>query len=655
MGWFGLFDLLRFRPGYALQEGWPLPSSQLRITDANLASLYHGAVAGVGQGFHADLYDIATHHLACSSQPHSTAWHVDVRLTGRPTRLLFATDPRQPALSWHAASRTATVRMVQEPGVPADPLRGHETILPACDLLRLLEETLPVEQIATLSVWVEVPQDFETLMRQIEPWLTRDTRAMLRLPSQAVPDTLARLMNWPARCAALAPCTQAPDRVGRGETASDVIFCLEELARQTPDEARLRALPASSRPQSWNDQDRAVRTAPQGGVSMRPPAEGFADKLAQGLAVDLLGDVPISQAGAAMAAIQATPYRAQPGFDYLLDIAAARIVVAADRLFVVPQSGPMVLDPQRLREADRPVPAAPDSLTILMRAGLPESGPRPSGPVARLSDRVGFLLGDAGSALDHITQQWPNLDHLFRFCERERIPLTDVDILVPPAAGQWVEQSLALIGIDPGQVRRNLEDVLYRRLLLASPASDAASAQRSPAYDRFWRRLAAFTRQAGLVSFCQPRPTGRVMLVRGEPTDGGLQLANEGSLAQLAQARGYRLMAADATPITTVQAILAEASAVVADSALLGWTCLAQGCGVGLLHSSSARHLPHAALHAAAARGHHVLGTFGTSVGQGPGAGFIVAPDRFSALLDRIEGRGFARQQAPVPAEGLTA
>ena len=166
VGWFGLFDLLRFAQTAGPSSGWALPGSRLRLTDRHLAALYHGAVTDIGHGFHADLFDIASHHLARTSSPEGGAFHIDMRMTGRPARLLFGTDHTQAILAWHAASETATVRLAGgDPGVA----------LPHADLAALLAQSLPIQQIATLSAWVEDFQGIEAVMKQLDPWLTTAT------------------------------------------------------------------------------------------------------------------------------------------------------------------------------------------------------------------------------------------------------------------------------------------------------------------------------------------------------------------------------------------------------------------------------------------------------------------------------------------------
>lgn len=641
MGWFGLFDLLRFCTDPSTPDGWALPGSQWRLTDRHLAALYHGVITDVGGGFHADLFDIAAHHLARSSAVEPGAFHIDMRMTGRPARMLFGADQTQSMLTWHAPSATAQLRLAGS---------EHPAVLPQVDLLALLHRTLPICRIATLSAWVEDFTGIEQAMKLLDPWLTTGSRAVVRLPQTALAAMLARLPAWPARCVAVLPCSDAADDSGGGETLGDVLVCFEDISAQTPEIVTERMLAAARvvRADTWNDKPRARRGSQQGGVSVRLPAPNQVPP-APGLPITLLGDAPANLAGAAFAAMQTRPFQPESGFDYLLDISAATIIAEHGTLFVVPQHGPVVVDPAMLPDADA-AGIAPDAMArfLLARNVAGDGGftARHRAAVTTIATRPTLLLSASHAELDHVTQIWPNLQHLFELCDRERLALGDVDVLMAGEANASVIDSLLHSGLSADQLRFSFDGVLFRRLLVANPASRADTAQRAAQYDRFWTRRAETQGHARLVSFSKPKPSGKIMLV--DPL--AAPIVNGADLQAMARDRGYQIVSPAGVGMASMASSLAAARVVIGPSALLGWSCLASAATLGLLHPSNETALPFPALHAASARGHAIVAMFGTSIGAAANAPFVIAPDRFTALLDRVEAGASTRRGRAEPA-----
>ena len=601
MGWFGLFDALRFRPDGSDADGWALPASRLRLTERNLAAFYHGAISAIGGGFRADLYDLAAHHLACSTQSAPGAFHVDVRMIGRMAPLLFSPDAAQAVLSWHEFSHTGRLRLAGT---------TEPVVLAQANLANLLEHTAPIERIATLSAWVDDAAAFERVMKQLNPWLTSDTRAIVRMPAPAFDAFVRRMPAWPVRAAAVLPCSGAAERAGV-EPLADLLVCFDSVSPQ-PESVAIARSRAALRPvqaSTWNDQDRTRRDRPQGDVRPIPP-QGAAP--AAGPGVILVGELPARPTAAAFAAMVASPYRAAPGFDALLDIHAARVIMAGGTQFVVPHDGPAVIDPAAL-----PVDATPsDVARLLASCGVAgETGlcVAHCPPVRSISERPAFLLGGPRAALAYVGETWPNLEHLFQLCERESLDPGDIDVLIPGVEQPWILDSLRLAGISPERTRRDVEGVLFRRLLVAGPASNGRAAQRSEIYDPFWARLGVLHPANGYVSFSQRPPSRRLLLI--DPQDH--PLINGSELETIAHERGYRVVTPRLLGLAELVGLLGTAQAIVGPSALLGWSALASGCAIGLLHADTSENLPHAALHAA--------------------AGFVVAPDRFAGLLERLE------------------
>jgi hypothetical protein len=556
-----------------------------------------------------------------------------MRMTGRAAQMLFGSDQTQSILAWHSPNTTARLRLAGT---------DEAIVLPQVDLLSLLHLTLPVQQITTLSAWVEDFIGIEQVMKLLDPWLTTQSRAIIRMPQTALPAMLRRLPVWPARCAAVLPCTYVGDGSSAAEAVIDVIVCFEDISAQSPHAAgkRMETTPRALLAETWNEKLRSQRGKQSGGVNVRLPTDR--SRPASALAVTLLGDAPATLAGASFAAMQTRPFQPSIGFDYLLDVSAATITSEHETLFVVPQRGPVIVDPARLPGADAAGMSPEEMRQFLTAHGVERDGRFFAGrksPIEAVASRPTFLLSATANALDHVTQSWPNLQHLFELCDRERMVLADIDVLIP-GADRFVIDSLLLSGIAPAQLRFSFDGVLYRRLLVANPASQAASSQRSPIYDRFWAQRAEALGRASFVSFSQPKPSGKVLLV--DPL--AAPIVNGATLQAMARDRGYQVIAPASAGMAELIAALAAAWVVVGPSALLGWSCLAPAGALGLLHASNETALPYPALHAAAARGHSIIAMFGSSIGAASNAPFVVAPDRFTALLDRVEAGASSRR-----------
>jgi hypothetical protein len=637
MGWFGLFDQLRLRtsagaerdPGAAM-PGWALPGSQLRVTDRGLAALYRGLILAAGQDYRADMFDLAGHHLARSHAAGAGLFHIDARLTGRPQRILFGEDPAHGLIAWHEPSQTAQVRL---PGgtAPAGVMLEHTT------LASLLSLTLPIQAIASLSAWVDTAAQAIALLHGLEPWLTGATRATLRVTEAVAAELIIALPQLPARCALIVPCTGAADHEGRGEDPTHLLLCLERLSAQTVDDAAGRAAAAPRRilRETWNDRDRAWRTARQGGVAVQLPLPRR--ELRPSWTVSIVEDVPATPIGVAVAALQTTAYRASCGFDYVAELSGATVLTVADTVFVVPQDGPVLIEPSLLPDADGetadPAGAAMLGARVALQNG--QLAAERARPVDTLSDRPAFLLGTAASPARYLTEIWPRMEYLFRQCEQDRLTPDAFDVLVPGGADTLVIDSLLALGILRANIRRDLAGVLFRRLLVVPPASHADRAQRGTAYDAFWVRLETLRRGGDFVSFSQARPPDRVFLTAG---DGG-SLLNATSLAAIARQRGFQLVSPHDADFTTLAVQLAAARIIIGESDAMAWSVLARDCAIGALLADTATQVPHALLHAAAARGHTVAVAFGSAIGVPgqPGCGFAVAPELLDALIDRLE------------------
>jgi len=642
MGWFELFDRLRLRTslqasadrdlGSAL-EGWSLPGSQLRITDRGLAALYRGEILDAGRDYRADMFDLAGHNLARSRAPAEGEFHLDARLAGRPQQILFGADHGHGLIAWHLPSHATTFRLP----LAQDAQSIH---LAPASLASMLIQTLPVQAITSLSAWADSAQQAGDLLRSLAPWLTRDTIAIVRLHAEAAASFLDALQQIPASCVLVVPCTGAADHEGRGEDPTEVLICLEALSTQSSAEAQARAqaAPRSIVRETWNDKDRAWRSAAQDGVFVQQPLPGR--NLLAGWTIGIVDDVPATPVGIEIAALQTTAYRAATGFDYVAEIIGAVVVRAGDATVLVPQDGPAVIDPALLPGTDSDAFSLAESaaqtqafLAVRQLSVQGQFGLARSQPVRSTRDRTAFLLGTDSHRPRLLTEILPRLEYLFRQCEQDRRSLDDYDVLIPGGADDWLRAALLVLGIAPEHIVTDTDGVLFRRVLVVPPASSNRRAERNAAYDQFWTRLAAMRRGAGFVSFSQPRPAQRLYLT----TRTGAALLNATRLIAAARAQGYHIVDVDSADFEILATQLAAARVIVGTAEALAWSVLARDCVVGALLADTATGLPHGLLHAAAARGHTVSVAFGSGIGRAEHGGFAVPPELLDTLIDRLE------------------
>ena len=640
MSWFGLFDRVQLRSG-PMATGVPLPGSQLRLADPDIAALYRQAAMDRGPAYRCDLFDIAGHDLARRTAPRAGSYHVDIRATGRPQEILFAGDAGHGIIAWHEGDNRGTLRLAGG---------GEAVTLEAMALWPLLEQALTISTIPSLSVWAPDAATAEHLLRRLAPFFTADTTLILRLPPEALTEALAFLNGWPAQCAAILPCTGAADSDGRGEDPKTLLLLIDHLSSRPARDTAMPLLPVATG--VWNCQERDWRLARHGGVAPRMPLPERG--LTGGWTINVIGDIPLTPSGVAAAGLQNTAFRATAGFDYVLDIAAATILHHDSALCVLPLDGPAVLAPARLTLCDNHEPAAAGAQMSATRDLLAACGwlggpgiqvTRPHG-IARLASRPAFLLTGPCAADRYVSEIWPSLEYALQFCEQNRLALSDIDILIPGVDQPLVRESLRLLGFEDSQIHSDVNGVLYRQLLLAPPASHNTSPQRARAYDQFWARIARRIEALGQASFTRPRRPQRVMLTGGA----GPFLLNMTALHDVARRHGYEVLDPTAIPFEDAAAILAGARLIVGCGTVLGWTCLATEARIGVLQSAATQSLPFAALHAASVRGFSVNLTFGAATAGLAATSFALAPDRFETLLNRLEtGRGAAPSLSASP------
>lgn len=598
------------------------------------------------------MFDLAGHYLSRSTPAGPGLFHIDARLTGRPQRILFGVDRGPGLIAWHAPTATTTIRL---PGA-AQP-RG--VVLDNASLLSLLNQTLPIGAISSLSIWADTAEAARALLEGLAPFLSRHTQAVLRLSQPVATEVLEALPTWPLHCAMVLPCTGAADHEGRGEDPSDLLLCLERLSPQTVQDAAAQAaaLPHEIRRDTWNEKDRAWRLSRQGGVALMQPLPDT--RVSPGWTLTVEGESPATPVGLAAVALQSVPYRAGAGLDYVADIDAATMMALGGSVFIVPQEGPVLIDPAMVPSADADPQASPatghnptnEAARALLAGG--SFGARRLRPIHTVSDRPAFLLGNTASPIAYLTELWPRLEYLFQICEQERLDVEAFDIVVPggraaPGLGRLVPDSLTAIGIPAANIRTDIEGMLFRRLLVATPASRSDMAQRSLAYEQFLTRFDSLRHGSDFVSFSRPRAPSLLFLTCSE----GPQALNGEALAAAAVQRGWHVVDTQTTSFEDLAVLLAGARAIVGTGQALAWSCLARGCALGVLLADTQPSLPYAALHAAAARGHTVSLAFGTSIGYGDTPGFALAQDRLEALLGRIEA-GLAGNTARGQAIGV--
>jgi len=600
LGWFRLFDRMRLRPDSEALQGWGLPGARLRLTDPHLASYFRDLAANSGVDVVPNSFDIASHLLARSFVPAPGRWHLDLRLLGAPARLLFGASSGHTILSWHEASARAELQM---PGRPSVALDG-------VDLRSLCGEHLGLRDLATISAWVPDAVALGTWLQTLTPFLSRETRAVIRLPGEALGGLVAVLPNWPVKPVALLPCEG--EVVGEdAEPRMDLLLCLEALSPRAPQDVAAEF--SADKPESavtfWHDLTPPPTTS--GGLL----ASALEDSpTAGGLMISLLGDAPPTNVGAAIYGLQRTPLRAESGEFLRLDLSAARLQRAGDGLVARTVSGMATFDPYfGVHQGGNP--------------DLPELS-----PVTEVVARPALLLGRARNRIEALAALLPRLNLLGELIEQEKLGADGVELVCPDGFDGWTRDMLALCGFGAASLRTEIDQVLFRRLILATPAARLTSASRSAMFDRFWRRVETMPLEDGNWSLTAQRPTGKVLVIGP-----GSLILNQSELAQLARERRYAVVDPDSTRPQEIAALLRDASVVIAPARLGVWSALARRCVLGLLQSDTDPDLPIPALHAAGACRHNVVMMFGSGVGDDPQAGAVVATDRLAAMMDRME------------------
>ena len=604
MGWFRLFDRLRLRPVSDTLQGWALPGSRLRLTDPHLAAYFRGVIAAAGVATRADLYDIACHLLARSaSRPQASGlqrFHLDVRAVAGPAKLLLGTDQVHAIVSWHEATRVAHLAM---PGQAVVELR-------AVDLDRLLHDQLPISDIASLSAWLPDAASIMPCLERLNHWLSRDTTALIRLPGAALPDVMTVLQGSSIQPMALLPCEPAID--DPANPMPDILLCLtavsdrECCATQAANLAREREM----RRVLWSSGHALVA---EDGLKVTSIAESRAAQSA--LPITLLGDTPPTLVGASLFAMQSHPNPWSANNALLFEMQAATLELCEGALAALPLTGPALRDP------DQPALADNGEMSFARR-----------GPMREVEVLPAVFLGRVISRAQFAAQIWPKLELAFDLVDREKCPISAITLVFDGAVEDWVRDALALSGFDPARVRVGGEAVLFRRLMLSHAACDLSLMRRNDLFDRFWHRMAGRAAGDEMVSFTQPRSSGRVMLLSARSV-----LLNADELVMIARGRQYRVLDPDIASARVLSEALRNAAVIVAESRAGIWAAFATSAAVGLLHSDADPAIPYAALHAANARGHSVVAMFGSAIGNDPQASFVVASDRFAAMLDRLE------------------
>ena len=591
LGWFRLFDRMRLRPATEALEGWGLPGSRLRLTDPHLAAYFRDLAANAGIDIAADAFDLASHMLARSVKPQPGRWHLDLRMMGNPARLMFGAASQHAILSWHAPSLRAELRM---PG-------KNPVTLEQANPLALCAHHLALGDIATLSAWVPSAAVLAEVLQKLEPFVSAQTRAVIRLPGEALASVVAVLPGWPLRPVAALPCEPEPGEA-EAETPLDILLCLEALTPRSPaaTAARPRAnLPAA---QLWQA---GAPLPEQGGLVVRALEDSL---VAGGLLIGLIGDAPPTEVGAMLHGLQRTPLRAEPGHFLRLDAQAARL----DGGIVQTVGGVAAVDPA-LDVDPAPLVTVPD-------------------PVREIVDRPALVLRPAQSRQALLAEIVPQLELACEWVEREKLPASGVELVCPAGADAFLRAMLDVCGFGDATIRTQTEGVLFRHLILASRASMPEAASRAAIFDRFWRRMATMNRAGTNRSLTALRQKGRVLLIGPDSL-----ILNAADLISLAQERAYAVIDPQSADPREVAALLRDASVVIAPAQLGIWSVLARRCALGLLQSDVDPEIPYPALHAAGARRHSVLAMFGSGIGDDPDSGFVVAVERLALMMDRLE------------------
>ena len=579
-------------------EGWGLPGSRLRLTDPHLASYFRELAGAAGVDVAVGGFDVASHMLARSAAASPGRWHLDLRLIGAPARLLFGGSSAHTILSWHAATQRATLQL---PGRKPVDLEG-------VDLLALCERHLDLRELVTLSAFAPDAAALGGWLHRLEPYLSRQTRAVIRLPGEALGGLVSVLPGWPVKPVAMLPCEGDPID-GDSEPRMDLLLCLESISQRAAEDVAPSRDGAQTPPTFWHDLDPPPMLS--GGFAVSP-LEDSAE--AGGLLISLFGDAPTTNVGAEMFSLQTNELRAEPGEFRRFDLSAARLQLADGVLVASTVAGMATLDPYAM---------TPNSVS-----------PALADPAAArlVVERPALLLSACDDRERALATLLPRLELASELIEREKLGADGVEIVCPHGLDEWTLEMLSLFGFGEAPIRSEVEDVLFSRLILATEVASLDAAKRSAVFDMFWRRVATMTLPDAQASLTAPRPTGKVLIAG--PAGG---VINQADLAQLARERRYAVIDTSVGRPAEIAALLRDARVVIAPSRLGIWSAFSRSCALGLLHSDSEPSLPYAALHAADARGHSTVAMFGSGAGDNPDAGFLVAADRLAALMDRLE------------------
>ena len=586
---------MRLRPDSEALEGWGLPGSRLRLTDPHLASYFRDLAATAGTDVAADSFDLASHALARSIPPQSGRWHLDLRLTGAPARLLFGAASQHAILAWHAPSATAMLRL---------PSRAPVTLEHA-DPVSLCGAHLAMDDIATLSAWIPTTTALADWLHRLSPFLSSDTRAVIRMPGEMLAPLVAVLPGWPVKPVAVLPCEpEAGD--DDAERPLDILLCLEALSTRPPHDIAARAASPLAPITIWRPGENAPE---QGGLSVTTLDDS---PVAGGLMLTLIGDAPATHAGAELHSLQRNPLRAEPGRFLRLDATAARLDTINGVAVVQTVGGVAAQDPAALAE-------------------MPTALPPPT-KLREVVERPALLLGNADTRAAVLAEILPRLELASELIEREKLSQDGFELVCPNGADDFLRAALDLCGFGASPIRTSTEGVLFRRLILASDACSLDAPRRSAMFDRFWSRVSTMRLAAANWSLTVPRPTGKVLLIGPDSL-----ILNEADLATMARDRGYAVIDPDRATPQAVASLLRDATVVVSPSRTAIWSVLARNCALGLLQSDVDPEIPYPALHAAGARRHSVLAMFGSGIGDDPESGFVIASDRLALMMDRLE------------------
>ncbi len=586
---------MRLRPDSEALEGWGLPGSRLRLTDPHLASYFRDLAANAGTDIAADSFDLASHALARSIKPQTGRWHLDLRLIGSPARLLFGAASQHAILAWHAPTAIAMLRL---------PGRAPVTLEHA-DPVSLCGAQLALDDIATLSAWMPTIPALAEWLQALAPFMSNETRAVIRMPGEALASLVAILPGWPVKPVAILPCEPEPGD-DDADRPLDILLCLEALSTRAPRDSAARTALALPPLTMWQPGEKMPERC--GLVATRLDDS----PVAAGLMLTLIGDAPATQAGAELDGLQRNPLRAETGEFLRLDATAARLDIIEGRVVVQTVRGVAAQDPAAVAE-------------------IPVSVPR-AARLREVVDRPALLLGASGSREAVLGEILPRLELACELIEREKLAPDGIELVCPNGADDFLRAALDLCGFGTAPIRVATEGVLFRRLILASDGCAMDAPRCSAMFDRFWSRVSTMRLAAANWSLTAPRPTGRVLLLGPDSL-----ILNAADLAVVARDREYAVIDPDIALPQAIASLLRDATVVISPSRTGIWSVLARNSALGLLQSDVDPVMPYPALHAASARRHSVLAMFGSGIGDDPESGFVIASDRLALMMDRLE------------------